>query len=575
MNSYLLSPYVHIIENCVFPGAADYAVFHQCTGELFEPSDRVRSLLFAVKLGHRISFSEEDLNSLGPDGSHIRQLIGKEFLVSEGHDAMTSFLNWYVVRPIQNPAVAYCPPGEEMVLVRTSMAQRVFSPAMGELPGIIEESLDRLAAEIFLAADGTITLAEIGKKLLPRSANPLTDRDFREAIEFLTRPHRQLIKFAAESADRHDPYSPCNVVPRNMYRTLTSPRNSQLASDFHLQGIHDAAWEFDFIEPTINHCFRFPSEALGGLDYGARFCVSMMVEVLPSLGKTDRLEVLEVGGGTGTFARSFIEQARALGAGVLNGVEVNYQIVDLSPVLIESQRNRLSSIAPAVQHFQQDATELDIPGRTFDLIIANEVVADFPVAPVTRQVNDESGDTSREWEGAGAHYLKKYDLASEAAADSFLVNAGAFRFIERAWEHLKPGGTLVVTEYGGESAYPIEAYHLNHEEFSIHFGHLRQCAERVGFNCRLYPLKEFLGIDDQTLMLDGHDEHLLCLNHIFAKYGQSIPFALISEREFRGNFQELCERVSLTGISFSPLSNGFHFGPQLDQFMLLMMTKPE
>ena len=28
--------------------------------------------------------------------------------------------------------------------------------------------------------------------------------------------------------------------------------------------IEDASWEFDQIEPTVNHSFRFPHEALGG-----------------------------------------------------------------------------------------------------------------------------------------------------------------------------------------------------------------------------------------------------------------------------------------------------------------------
>lgn len=559
-----------MVENCIFPNTIQYGVFHQCTGEVLEASPGVRSLLFALRLGNQFSLVEEDLDRMGEDGREIRRLIAKEFLIVAGHDPLALFLDQYVVRPIQNSALAYRSTGGKVLLVRTSMAQRIFSPGPDELPKVIEEPLEPYAATLLLSADGTRTLTEIYESM-PGStgASPLADRQFREAVEYLTRPQRQLIKFTRDVSDLGDPYRPCNIVPRSMYRSRNpSPNDAPGVIDFHLQGIDNASWEFDFVEPTINHGFRFPSEALGGLDYGARFCVSTLrPEVLPMLGTSDRLEVLEVGGGTGTFARSFIEQANRKG-----GLLLNYHIVDLSPVLIQSQSRNLSELDWPVQHFRQDATELNLPGHSFDLIMANEVIADFPVSRVSRARGEQS---EREWVGPGAAYLEKYDLGDETAPESFLLNTGALRFLERAWEHLAPGGALVVTEYGDESTYPVQAYHLNHEEFSIHFGHLKKCAEQIGFAARLLTLKDFLEIDDQTLMLDGQEEQIMCLNQVLGKYGQSLPFALISEREFRANYQELSERIGLTGVTFSPLSNGFHFGPKLGQFMVLVMNKPE
>ena len=154
------------------------------------------------------------------------------------------------------------------------------------------------------------------------------------------------------------------------------------------------------------------------------------------------LEVLEVGGGTGTFARAFIQQAASL-----NGTSINYHILDLSPALMANQRKILSELLPERRHFQQDATEFDLPDHTFDLIISNEVIADFPVASVQRK----NGESGREM---ALTYLDKYDLSDKDAPDAFVVNAGVFRFIERAWKHLKPGGTLIVSEYGSEHIYP-------------------------------------------------------------------------------------------------------------------------
>ncbi|HJU91644.1 MAG TPA: class I SAM-dependent methyltransferase [Pyrinomonadaceae bacterium] len=453
------------------------------------------------------------------------------------------------------------------------MEHRIYSPKRDELPAVIEERLSSLAADILVMADGTKTLRQIFSALRIGSegsddASILQDTEFRTAIDFLTSQERQLIHLTVRLEDLDNPFTWVNIVPRNFYHSdrRDQPRpdsSNEVIIDFHLHGIEDANWEFDLIEPTVNHCFRFPHEALGGLDYGSRFCLATLKpEVVPLLDHTPRLEVLEVGGGTGSFARSFIKQAASL-----NGTGVNYHILDLSPALMENQRKILSELLPEDRHFQQDATEFDLPGRTFDLIISNEVIADFPVAPVTRA-------NGTEWQGDGAYYLAKYDLSTKDAPDSFVVNAGAFRFIERAWKHLTPGGTLILTEYGAEQLYPQQGFHLNHEEFSIHFGHLGQCAARVGFNCRLLTLSEYLGLNEEVLVLNGREEHLVCLNHVLKNYGEVLPYGVISKSDFEKRIGPIVEQTGLIGYSFSPLSTRYHFGPNIQEFLVLIMSKP-
>jgi phospholipid N-methyltransferase len=478
---------------------------------------------------------------------------------------------------LQNPALAYRDRSGEIKLVRISMAQRIYSPRMNELRPVVEETMPALATNVFLKADGTRTLGEIfaGAGIV----NALEDRSCRETIEYLTSPSRQLIKLTSHAEDLSDPYKPCNRVPRNFYHAakwgqLTTDGAPPSIVDFHVEGIEDASWEFDQIEPTVNHAFRFPSEALRGLDYGARFCVSTLnPKVLPMLSDGNRLEVLEVGGGTGSFARSFIEQASSIKMPAGDPIEIKYQIMELSPSLIESQQQKLAGVVPAVTHYQQDATSFNLPSRKFDLIIANEVIADFPVAWVKR-TRDEGGDSTWHWEGDGAGDLERYDLDALVNADAFLVNTGVFRFIEQAWQHLTAGGVVIMSEYGSAETFPLQSYHLNHEEFSIHFGHVQRCARKVGFDCRLMALKDFLGVDDQVPMLNGQEEHIRCLNYVFQKHGTSLPYALISQHEFQNSFKELADQISLTGVSFSPLANGFHYGPRINDFMLAIMTKP-
>jgi SAM-dependent methyltransferase len=544
MPTYRINPYISFIENRLLPGVIQRAAFHRLSGEIIE---------------------HDFTASLNADEVQLRQLIQSGFLITTDYDPLVPFLDHYVARPIQNPALAYRSTTGEWILVRNSMQHRIYSPKRDELPPIIEEKLPPLAAEIFLMADGSKTLRQIFSALREGN-NILEDSEFRSAIDFLTSQERQLIKFTARREELDQPFSFVNIVPRNFYHSDRKDQPhadsaNETIVDFHLHDIDDADWEFDLIEPTVNHCFRFPHEALGGLDYGSRFCLATLrPEVVPLLSHSRGLEVLEVGGGRGSFARSFIKQAADF--------DVNYHILDLSPALMDNQRKILSDLLPESRHFHQDATEFDLPGHAFDLIISNEVIADFPVAHVQRKGNNG-------WQGDGAYYIERYDLADKDAPDSFVVNAGCFRFIERAWKHLKPGGTLILTEYGAEHLYPMQSYHLNHEEFSIHFGHLATCAAKVGFQCRLLTLKEFLGFDDEVQVLNGREEHLVCLNHVLKNYGQALPYAVISKSDFERRCQGIVEQTGLIGYSFSPLKTQYHFGPNITDFLVLIMNKPK
>jgi len=582
MTSFRLSPYVNFIENRLIPGVTQHGVSHRLTGEVLEPGERIRSLLLVMQTGSPISLSEENLNSFGEEGKQLKQLIEKEFLIPDGYDPLTSYLNHYVARPIQNPTLVYRSPDGAHRLVRKSMAHQMFSPRTGELPEIIEEPISQTAAAIFKIADGTRRLEEILNTLVGINDEKIAaETEFRQTLDFLTGQERQVIKFTPRREDLENPYLPVNIVPRTLYHSSRwsqpSSEGSEQVIDFHLDGIEEASWEFDLIEPTVNHSFRFPGEPLGGLDYGSRFAVSTLRrDVVPLLGQKKRLEVLEVGGGTGTFARSFLQQSQKLKDEALGQIELKYHILDLSPALIQNQRELLSHLMPADRHFHQDATRFDLPGRTFDLIIANEVVADFPMAAVQRGAADpnEGNSTIPRWQGSGAGYLEKYGLDTSDAPASFLLNAGAFEFIARCFEHLVPGGTLLVSEYGSTHQYPAQAFQLSHEEFSIHFGHLAACAVRLGLVCRLLPLKEFLALDDSVSALAGQQEHFLILNHVFKKYGLSLPYAVISQAEFEKQFQTVIEQIELCGFSFLPISSGYHFGPKVDEFMILIMTKP-
>ncbi len=564
MTLYKLSPFVNFIESHLIPNASQYAVFHRLTGQLVEPTPRIRSFLSAIKVYNSFSFEDRNLSQFGPEGRQLQRLIDEWFLIPDGADLLAPFVDDLVVRPLQNPSVAYRDDSGNVLLARISMAERVYSPRSWQLPQVIEERMPPLATDLFLAADGTKTLREIYAALGKQKSLLFDDEEFRSALDFLTKPERQLIKLTQKADLLMDPFQPANIVPRNFYHSSRWPTAGAAAksiAEFHTEGIEDAIWEFDLIEPTVNHALRFPSELLGGLDYGARFCDATLDAAALSTKK--HVRVLEIGGGTGSFARSFIERARA-------SYSLSYQIMDLSPALTESQRRILSDVEPAVVFTTQDATNFDLPGQMFDLIIANEVIADFPVAAVEKRLNHENAP---DFSGDGAVYITKYGLSTEAAPERFYVNAGVFQALECAWKHLAPGGALIVSEYGSESRYPVESFHLNHPEFTIHFGQVTECARMIGYDCRLEKLADFLSIDDRKYVLNGREEHIQCLNHVFQKYGVNLPFALFSEADFKAKFGELVDRLQLEPVRFLPLRSNFHYGPGIYDFFVLILIK--
>lgn len=569
MISFKLSPFVTFIENHLIAGSSQYAVFHRLTGQIVEPSSTVRAVVRASKLGSPLSLEIEQLAKLGNDGLQIRRLIEERFLIPDGDDPLATFVDYLVVRPLQNPAITYRDHSGDVILSRLSMAERVYSPARSQLPPVIEEQMPPLATDLLLAADGTRTLREIHTKVRTKSGSLLEDDEFRTAVDFLTTSDRQLIKLALNKDVLMDPFQPPNLVPRDFYHLSRWPAKGAAAKsihEFHVEGIEDAIWEFDVIEPTINHALRFPSQVLGGLDYGSRFCDAAFERGLLRLANNSNgLKILEVGGGTGSFARSFIPRAQA------RVPSLSYQILDLSPALAESQRQMLSTVRIPVSFTAQDATDFDLPDQSFDLIIANEVIADFSVARVERRRN---GDNSSDFVGDGTLYLSKYALSLEDAPDDFYVNAGVFRFLERAWKHLAPGGTLILTEYGTETHYPAESFHLNHSEFSIHFGHVTECARQIGYNARLETLIGFLTIDVSQRVLSGREEHIRCLQHVFRKYGVDLPFGLYSEADFNASYGDLATRIQIEPIRFLPLSSNYYYSATISDFLVLILTKP-
>lgn len=256
--------------------------------------------------------------------------------------------------------------------------------------------------------------------------------------------------------------------------------------EFH-RDLQDPEANFDHRETTVSHAFRFPTRALQGRAYG-----EALADRLPL---PDGARVLEIGGGLGYVARAFTARAP----------HVRYEILDLSPALSERQRRFVPSRVG-------DALTFEGP---VDLVIANEVLADLPVA-----------------EGR---------------------NTGALALLERLRRHARQA---VLIEYGEPDRPPAPAAHLDHDEHTIHWNALVEHARALGFqSVQLHPLLDFLGFDRQAPVYSGYLEVLQ------EALGRPLPTAVLEEID-----------TDLQGLHFEPLERGRHYGPPVGEFYALVLS---
>jgi SAM-dependent methyltransferase len=234
---------------------------------------------------------------------------------------------------------------------------------------------------------------------------------------------------------------------------------------------------------------------------------------------------------------------------------ISYAIVDLSPELLRHQRQVLSGSPQSVEFFEQDVHELNLPFQ-FDLILANEVIADLAVEEV---------DPADSRHAAAA--------PAEAGA-AVLAGVGIHALLARLWRHLLPGGAAVLTEYGRLGGGPAQAAHLNHPEFAVDFADALVEAAAIGFRAEVVELEDFLSVDPGAMLLTGQQEHILCLNHVLRKFGGRLDYAARDRGGFLDDIENVVGADNLSGPSFAHLSDGLHFGPELRQFKVLILRKP-
>lgn len=352
--------------------------------------------------------------------------------------------------------------------------------------------------------------------------------------------------------------------------------------------VRDPQAQFDDVETTLSHLFRLPHPALGGKAYGAR-----MAQALDEHGNLPAAlrDVVEVGGGLGFFAQAFLDellQRRPAAAAALS-----YRLVDLSPALQRAQQERLGAHAGRVTFTPGNAEQLELPAGSVDLLLCNEVVGDFTGVRVTRQElgfgldPDLLGGDGRHGQhglyggledrvralGEVGEYILKYQLPLDDAPPEFYVNLGLFQFLERVWTALRPGGVAVVTEFGEEHQYPVLSLHLDHPELSIHFGHARHVARRIGFDVEFSFVIDLLGFERDLRTLACTSSSFLALRELLRPHGVVLDKLAYTEDMLHDAIGDRVPFDELHDLQFEPIEERC-MGLVPHQFKALVLRKP-
>ncbi|MFY9225181.1 MAG: SAM-dependent methyltransferase [Blastocatellia bacterium] len=266
--------------------------------------------------------------------------------------------------------------------------------------------------------------------------------------------------------------------------------------EYYKNCVADPNRQFDLIETTISHLFRFPHPALQGLSYGAAFCKQVLERELLT---NDHKVIIEVGGGLGDFAHDFLTQLYK------EQVQLPYIVLDISSELQKRQKDTLKDFPNVYFHLadaqQQPFQEQEIQG----LVISNEVIADF----------DSVEFSAEEWSSSQDPDIQFLHNVVSVPKEKTLFNVGSINFIKNLYRILAPKSTAIIIEHGlwedsrvtltGRPTSP----ETSHFEFSINWSHIYHLAKNLGFSCEIEALIDFLSFDKEVEVANLNDSRAL------------------------------------------------------------------
>jgi SAM-dependent methyltransferase len=226
----------------------------------------------------------------------------------------------------------------------------------------------------------------------------------------------------------------------------------------------------------------------------------------------DGFRVLEVGGGYGSLSRYLL--------GRFPGIAVT--MVDISPVFCGRQREATAEFGDRAVVVMADVFDYLDGTETFDLIISNENMGDFPsLVDIPKRVllgrlsgeygtrADETSGRDRQYLDRAADYIRTLGIDLADAPDTVHLNTGAARFVEMAMsaadrllvvEHssdwMMPPSLKDILRDGRVDRWPKKIILFSHHEVTICFDHLKRLANTRGLSWEGGGLADLFSLRD-------------------------------------------------------------------------------
>jgi ubiquinone/menaquinone biosynthesis C-methylase UbiE len=392
----------------------------------------------------------------------LSELIENRFLIQKKIQGQKDYLDFY---PLRMPETVWYQNG---TIVDVAV-ERI--GAHGETDFDIL-TLEETSAELWKTCDGTKTAQEIITKLKTGEEEAFS------AIKSWMSIENQILRLLSKPISTFK-----EAPPQLIYKAPFLPKKAAATAStddvrkYHLDTISDGTAQFDRTESTLSHLYRFVHPILNGKTYGQALYTSIGEEKKITPG----MRILEVGGGMGSISTDILSELKK------EDWEVEYVIYDLSPALIQAQRELHKMEGVNAQHIHGNGEVLALKDSSIDIALSNEVIADFHTPEVpTKDVKDFLFDHEIPMTKDFFHWYN-------GAPEKVRVNLGAFMLLKELYRVLKPGGFAVITEYGYQERLPFRARHLDHPEYTIQFGQMISVATALGFGLRLTDAFDFLG----------------------------------------------------------------------------------
>lgn len=280
---------------------------------------------------------------------------------------------------------------------------------------------------------------------------------------------------------------------------------------FHQKKLVDGLLNFEMHETTCSYMLRNPNVFLNGDSFGQRLFDKIYQQ------NKNLNSILEIGAGLGHLAKEFINRSSKV-----TKKNLDYTIIDLSPELIKNQRKTLK--AKKIKWIEGDVLEFSkhIKKATYDVVIANEMLADLPV---------EILENKQKVNNLNNFQVQTIKNFQEDFKGKVFIPKGLLTLLTGIKPYCHSNSKIILSEYftrhGGGSLLQLH----NHQEYKLNLNLTAELIRNEGFDVEVVSMIDYLDFNLNVKPLSKELTKFFS-DHLGVLKSRTVPF---SEKELKKN----------------------------------------